>query len=437
MSADSSSSKRIKVAAEEELRPEALRRIDTLRVILQYVGRGDWLYAGAVSHRWCDLYREVCLAAVRGRKLWKFLGSGPTRVSVFADQLAPTATLYKSTFQSLARLQRACDGDLQLSTGALLSREAGKYADKQTLQWARKQGLPWTGDVCDGATVAGRLSMLKWLHEDQGCPWSMQFVVRAASRNCNITTLNWLCDNGLDSMELDTLLCPDLEDEDDEMGWYDFGLAVYKSVPVLAWLRVQHTGLLTPNAITTLSNDAARENCFDAVRYLRHSYPEYTEACARCACASGNVEMVKYLVASGCSLIGTAPQERAARCSTADILAYLRDAGHGVWDQATLDSLLVEAGKCGQLEPLKWLRARGAQWPNTVCGLGSALGWRCCWPLPTLQYAIENGCPWGDWPVDTCAQFIVQHFAEEVEWGHANGCPCGDHCPARRLCSAQ
>jgi hypothetical protein len=430
MSADSST-KRFKVAAAEAaLQPEALRRTDTLRVILQYVGRGDWLYAGAVSHRWCDLYKEVCLAAVQDRKLWRTSLPHVTRLPVFAHQLAPTVTLYKSAFQSLARLQWACNADLQLSTDALLPRQAGMFADQQTLLWARSHGLPWTEGICEGATAAGRLWLLDWLHREQGCPCSLRDVVRTALHHCVIDILNWLSDKDLvDCMELESVLRP--EDEEYSWEWFDcdVNIDVYKSVSMLAWLRAQYSDLLTARAAKVLSDQAAAQNCFDSVRYLRRLYPAETRNCINSACASGNVEMVKYLVASGCPLSGTAPQERAATCSTADMLAYLREAGHGVWDQPTLDRLLVQAGKHGQLEPLRWLRAQGAQWPDAVCK--AEYRQYHCWPLPTLQYAVQNGCPWGEWPFGVCAELKAQHFAEEVEWAHANGCVCGDVCPMR------
>jgi hypothetical protein len=198
---------------------------------------------------------------------------------------------------------------------------------------------------------------------------------------------------------------------------------------MLAWLHVHYTGLLTPSAVRDFSNQAAEQNCFESVKYLRQLYSAHTETCAKFACASGNVEMVQYLIASGCSVSDSASQIKAATCSAAHMLAYLRDAGHGVWDQAALNRLLVEAGMHGQIEPLKWLRAQGAQWPNTVCR--PVYERHRCWALSTLQYAIENGCPWGDWPYGVCAELVAQHYSEEVEWAHANGCPCGDDCPAR------
>jgi hypothetical protein len=221
MSAGSSSSKRVKVAAEAELPPEALRRTDTLKVILQYVGRGDWLYAGAVSHRWCDLYREVCIAAVRGSMRWKPHEEEPSylRVPVDACSFAPTITAYGSAMRSLSKLQWACDFDMQLTTNVLLPRQAGRFASKAALLWARKQGLPWTADICEGAAAEGRLGMLQWLRTEQTCPWEELKVFMAALRSADIPTLDWLCHNDAAVERIGGAL--EAQSSADDTAWYD------------------------------------------------------------------------------------------------------------------------------------------------------------------------------------------------------------------------
>jgi hypothetical protein len=58
-----------------------------------------------------------------------------------------TRTGYGNALASLSRLKLACDFDLQLSSVECLPLQAGRHADKHTLLWARRQGLPWSEAV--------------------------------------------------------------------------------------------------------------------------------------------------------------------------------------------------------------------------------------------------------------------------------------------------
>ena len=236
MSADSST-KRFKVAAAgAALPPEALRRTATLRVILQYAGHGDWLYAGAVSRHWKDLYREACIAAVQGKRRWKqrrFCSFARTPVS--ARTFAPTATFYKAAFHSLSRLQWACSFDLQINANSVLPKLAGRFADEQTLLWARSHGLPWTADIAEGAATEGRLCLLKWLSTEQSCPMNEPAVFLAALDRCDIVMLNLLCSTpGVHERIASAWNAV----EDDEFSWRAAGGCV-RCVSTLQWLQ-QH-----------------------------------------------------------------------------------------------------------------------------------------------------------------------------------------------------
>eukprot|EP00953_Heterococcus_sp_UTEX-ZZ885_P003594 2452-Heterococcus_DN1.PRE.2 len=121
-----------------------------------------------------------------------------------------------------------------------------------------------------------------------------------------------------------------------------------------------------------------------------------------------------------------------AVCSgSVDMLIYLQSIGHGDWSKHALKQHLGLAGALGHVEIVKWSRAQGAEWPDKLWQYGHSPQAAYVWLLPTLQYAVENGCPWGDWPYGVCAELRVNHYNAEVEWAHANGCPCGDDCPAR------
>jgi hypothetical protein len=55
---EQSDSKRVKGSATAILHP--LDNNNQLTLVFEMLGCGHWLFAGAVSRRWRDLYRQVC-----------------------------------------------------------------------------------------------------------------------------------------------------------------------------------------------------------------------------------------------------------------------------------------------------------------------------------------------------------------------------------------
>jgi hypothetical protein len=182
------SSKRSKPAPESDI-PHAVQRTN-LQLILQYVGPKDWLYMAAVSRLWQQAYRRICEEHAKQQKAWVLNLRHCERC--YIGVVTATRTSYSNALASLPRLQLACAFDLQLSSVQCLPLQAGMCADKQTLLYARAQGLPWSEAVCDGAAQLGKLDMLHWLHSEQQCPWRMATVVRAALRRADLPLLKWL-----------------------------------------------------------------------------------------------------------------------------------------------------------------------------------------------------------------------------------------------------
>jgi hypothetical protein len=83
------------------------------------------------------------------------------------------STSYKSVVASVSRLQLAISSgfDIERKTNKCYNSyrvafAAGKYADKEVLLWLKAHHtVLWGESICGGAIKAGRLDMLKWLHD--------------------------------------------------------------------------------------------------------------------------------------------------------------------------------------------------------------------------------------------------------------------------------
>jgi hypothetical protein len=145
-----------------------LEKDEVLDEIFSFVGRKEWLYAGAVCRRWRGRYLSMC---------YKARGSN--------DEHA-FQTSHRSSFVTAARFSIALQNGLHMPNAD----EASKFFDDlpsisqqpiKVLTLARVHGAAWTEELCRAAAYFGDFKLLKWLHSS-GCPWYVPEVAIGAIR---------------------------------------------------------------------------------------------------------------------------------------------------------------------------------------------------------------------------------------------------------------
>jgi hypothetical protein len=206
-------------------------------------------------------------------------------------------------------------------------------------------------------------------------------------------------------------------------------LAAVAAVDHLDWLRVeyaQHNLLRDQVAYAAIKAGAVA-----SVRWLAAAGFAYTDVkyTAR-ASASKQFEMLRYFIDASCPWDRLLARRQAAACGDAAVLEWLRVTDQELWSTAVLTQLLLEAAVSDNLTTAKWLRAQGAEWPQSFlitrdAELQQAAG------LRFMQWALANGCPWGAWNCRTCIEVCSQASTlssqakqDAITWAHAAGCAC-------------
>jgi hypothetical protein len=127
------------------------------------------------------------------------------------------------------------------------------------------------------------------------------------------------------------------------------------------------------------------------------------------------------------------------------------------WRYKDLQHLLHAAGSAERFTSAKWLRDIGAAWPDSFYRTASEhiRGVNECWSVAAVQWALADGCSWGDWQCSklmpelyTCRasydsryrdgklvyneqqcecpgeRCMKRNAIELFKWAHENGCPC-------------
>ena len=147
---------------------------------------------------------------------------------------------------------------------------------------------------------------------------------------------------------------------------------------------------------------------WDKVMRLRPSTVRRYAVCEKAA-RDGQLEVLKWARAKGCPW-NSLTCRRAAGGGHLDLLKWARDNGCE-WDAWTC----AHAAEGGHLDVLKWARENGCWWDVWTCAHAAGGG-----HLDVLRWARENGCEWDEW---TCAGAAEGGHLEVLKWAKQNGCP--------------
>lgn len=128
------------------------------------------------------------------------------------------------------------------------------------------------------------------------------------------------------------------------------------------------------------------------------------------AAIGGDLEVLKYLRAKGCPWDSRCCVH-AAMHGNLEALKWLRREGCP-WDMYVCNA----AALGGDLATLEWLRARGRPWDEMTCAAAAGAG-----HLEALKRLKEWGCPWDEW---TCSEALLKGHYHVWDWAKRNGCPC-------------
>lgn len=131
------------------------------------------------------------------------------------------------------------------------------------------------------------------------------------------------------------------------------------------------------------------------------------EVCISCAHV-GDLDMLKWARARGCGWSWQVCYHAAAR-GDLDMLKWARANGCA-WGAQTC----ATAASNGHLDVLAWARANGCDWDARTCESAAWTG-----QLEILQWARANGC---DWDASTCASAAFGGELAALQWARANGC---------------
>ena len=125
--------------------------------------------------------------------------------------------------------------------------------------------------------------------------------------------------------------------------------------------------------------------------------------------AEGNLELLKWARAKGCEWDKLVCQY-AARNGDLKMLQWARTNGCE-WETCTS----YGGARNGHLHVLQWARANGCPWNVWTCSHAAYAG-----HLHVLQWLRANGCPWN---VDICSYAAMRGHLHVLQWARANGCP--------------
>ena len=207
----------------------------------------------------------------------------------------------------MAAPESACSNDERYMLQWMTTRWAAYHGHVRVLKWLREeQDCPWGIETCLGAAYAGQVEAMQWLRScDPPCKWDRS-ICKAAAGNGHIHMLKWLrtqpepcpcdataCAEAAKNGQLETVQW--LRDQGCEWDKWACAHALEEGrVDVLKWLRAQNPPCPWDPRICY---QAAKNGDLDVLKWLR-GLPEpcpWDEDTCRIAAQEGYLEILQWL----------------------------------------------------------------------------------------------------------------------------------------------
>lgn len=327
-----------------------------------------------------------------------------------------TQTLYAHVVSSIPLLTWALACGAARNTGGALANASASAGNVDALEHVYKHtNCELKCELCESAARGGKLTTLKWLHE-QNCPWNEATATEAA-RGDHVHILTFL-----HSQE-----CPISHraiDQAAERGHYacvdwlwNHNFAVYATTYECAAGGGQHSMLIALDHIykcpvrPIAATHAATGGHLDCLQHIvTRGHDWNARDCMLEAAARGHVALIDWLVVEqGCG-VDSAVVNVAAENGHIQVLRLAKELGACFGECACKN-----AAAGGHLGALKWLRENHCPWDATVCEMAVRYGY-----VEMLEWAHANGC---DWSEEVCAIAAEDGDLDTLKWLRANGCP--------------
>jgi hypothetical protein len=165
-----------------------LQNVDTLHLVLSYVGAGNWLPLATT----CSSWKKTCQTVVSHQQSG-FDAAGEA-ISIV---ISPYMTVGSAVFATAGILQLAYEQKFPLQSDRHgLQFCAGKVADLVILKLAHNLGMVFTAEAALGAAASGSLVKVAWLHTEHKCSLAPNITAHAV-RSGSVELVRYLKQRGL------------------------------------------------------------------------------------------------------------------------------------------------------------------------------------------------------------------------------------------------
>jgi hypothetical protein len=163
---------------------------DIWHMIMEHVGRHEWLFLGGVSRSWAALHA----GQPRSRRMRQ-----PSAASASRQSLTSYSAAAASLRRALWAYKTIAKKSVKQLTVLQLAKAAAAQGTSDVMIWARAEAAElwpaWGKELCIAAISGNQLATLQKLYADPEVQFDILYLARTAagSKTADLAMLQWIC----------------------------------------------------------------------------------------------------------------------------------------------------------------------------------------------------------------------------------------------------